>query len=137
MVKGVFVAFGIMLVLAVIPIVHFVGIPFGPFIGGYFGISAASSSTRSYAVKSLIFGTLLGGMVFVVLAAVAVALMLTTGLNLVLVWLVVVVLTMYTASMGALGALYAQLRAAEKDSAPQAPLPAAEAILDTAEAPPV
>ena len=71
MVKGVFVCFGIMLVRAVIPIVHIVGIPFGPFIGGYFGISAAASNTRSYAVKSMIFGTLLGGMVFVVLAAVA------------------------------------------------------------------
>ena len=116
MIKGVFVAFGIMLVLAVMPIVHFVGIPFGPFIGGYFGITSADSDTRPYLVKSLIFGTLLGTMVLVLLAAVALALMVTTGLNLVLVWLAVVVLTMYTASMSSLGALYAQLRSAEKES---------------------
>ena len=105
-----------MLVLAVIPIVHFVGIPFGPFIGGYFGITSAASNTRSYLVKSLIFGTLLGAMIFVVLAAVAVALMVTTGLNLVLVWLAAVVLTMYTASMSSLGAMYGQLRSAGQDS---------------------
>ncbi|PKB79626.1 MAG: hypothetical protein BZY88_12470 [SAR202 cluster bacterium Io17-Chloro-G9] len=119
MVKGVFIAFGIMLVLAVIPIVHFIGIPFGPFIGGYFGISAASSSGGTYAVKSLIFGALLGAMIFVVLAAVALILMAATGLNMVLVWLVAVVATMYVSSMSSLGALYAQLRSAEKDSSAQ------------------
>ena len=116
MVKGVLVAFGIMLVLAVIPIVHFVGIPFGPFIGGYFGISAAASRTGSHAVKSLMFGALLGAMIFVVLAAVAVVLMVTVDLNLVLVWLAVVVLTMYVGSMGSLGAMYGQLRSAEMKS---------------------
>ncbi len=116
MVKGVFVALGIMLVLAVIPIVHFVGIPFGPFIGGYFGISAAATRTGSYTVKSLMFGALLGAMIFVVLAAVAVVLIVTIEPNLVLVWLGVGVLTMYSASMGSLGAMYGQLRSAEKDS---------------------
>ena len=116
MVKGVLVAIGIMLVLAVIPIVHIVGIPFGPFIGGYFGISAAASRTGSYAVKSLMFGGLLGAMVFVLLAAVAVVLTMTTDLNLVVVWLFVVVLTMYFASMSSLGAMYGQLRSAGQDS---------------------
>ena len=116
MVKGVLVAIGIMLVLAVIPIVHIVGIPFGPFIGGYFGISAAASRTGSYAVKSLMFGGLLGAMVFVLLAAVAVVLTVTTDLNLVVVWLFVVVLTMYFASMSSLGAMYGQLRSAGQDS---------------------
>jgi len=116
MVKGVFVALGIMVVLAVIPIVHIVGIPFGPFIGGYFGISAAASRTGSHAAKSLMFGTLLGAMVFVLLAAVAVVLMMTTDLNLVLVWLAAGFLTMYFASMSSLGALYGQLRSAENKS---------------------
>ena len=116
MVKGVFVAFGIMLVLAVIPIVHIVGIPFGPFIGGYFGISAAATGTGSYAIKSLMFGALLGAMIFLLLAAVAVVLMVTTDLNLVLVWLAAIVLTMYVGSMGSLGAMSGQLRSAEKGS---------------------
>ena len=37
MVKGVLIGFGIMIILALIPIVHIAGIPFGPFIGGYYG----------------------------------------------------------------------------------------------------
>ena len=40
MVKGVLIGFTIIIILAAIPIVHIVGIPFGPFIGGYYGISA-------------------------------------------------------------------------------------------------
>ena len=116
MLKGVFVAFGIMLVLAVIPIVHIVGIPFGPFIGGYFGISAAVSMTGSHAVKSLIFGALLGGLVFALLVTVAVVLTVATELNLVLIWLAAGVLTMYVASMGSLGAMYGQMRSTEHDS---------------------
>ena len=136
MVKGVFIALGIMLVLAVIPIVHFVGIPFGPFIGGYFGISA-SSSGGSQAVKSLIFGALLGTMIFVALAAAALILTVTTDLNVALVWLVAGFLTMYAASMSSLGALYGQLRSAEKDSAARESLLATDGILDISEAPPV
>ena len=112
MVKGVFVAFGIMLVLAVIPIVHIVGIPFGPFIGGYFGISAAASRAGSHAVKSLMFGALLGAMVFALLVSVALVLTVATELNLVLVWLAAVVLTLYAASMSSLGAMYGQMRSA-------------------------
>ena len=137
MVKGVFIALGIMLVLAVIPIVHFVGIPFGPFIGGYFGISASSSSGGSQAVKSLIFGALLGTMIFVALAAAALILTVTTDLNVALVWLVAGFLTMYAASMSSLGALYGQLRSAEKDSAARESLLATDGILDISEAPPV
>ena len=123
MVKGVFIAIGIMSILPIIPIVHIVT-PFGPFIGGYFGISAAASSTRSSAVNSMIFGALVGGMIFVLLTAVAVALVVTTGLPQVLVWLVVVVSTLYIGSMSSLGAWYAQLRSAEKDSKTQGALSA-------------
>ena len=137
MVKGVFVALGIIFVLAVIPIEHFVGIPFGPFIGGYFGISAAASRTETYAVKSLMFGALLGAMVLVLLAAVAVVLTVTTDLPPAIVWLVAVFLTMYFASMSSLGALYGQLRSAEKDSTAQESPVSTDGILDTAESPPL
>ena len=112
MIKGVLVGFGIMLLLALIPIVHFVGIPFGPFIGGYFGITSAASHTGSHFTKALIFGSLLGVLVFLMGSGVGVILTVFTQFNLVLVWLVVVVFTFYTVSMGALGAMYAQLRAA-------------------------
>ena len=56
MVKGVLIGFGIMIILALIPIVHFAGIPFGPFIGGYYGVSAARDSAASPGRKALAFG---------------------------------------------------------------------------------
>ena len=117
MLKGIFVALGIMLLLALIPIVNFVGIPFGAFIGAYYGISSAQSHSGSYAVKAIIFGGLLGLLVLLVLVAVAVGLTVSIDLSQRFTWLLwmgVVVFTLYTASMGALGALYSQLRASGK-----------------------
>ena len=114
MIKGVFVAMGIMILLALIPIVDFIGIPSGPFIGGYYGISSARTHGGSYAVKSVVFGSLLGLLVLLTLVVVAVALTLTIDLShrfTWLLWIVVVVFTLYAASMAALGALYRQLRA--------------------------
>ena len=113
MIKGVFVGFGIMLVLALIPIVHFVGIPFGPFIGGYFGITSAASYDGSHFTKALVFGSLLGALVLLVGSGVGMILTVATGLNVVLVWIAVVTFTLYTVSMGSLGAMYSQLRAVE------------------------
>ena len=114
MIKGVFLAMGIMVLLALIPIVDFVGIPFGPFIGGYYGITVARSHGGSPAVKSVVFGSLLGLLVLLVLVLVAVALTVIIDLSQRFTWLLwigVVVFTMYSASMAALGAWYRQLRA--------------------------
>ena len=119
MIKGLLVGFGIMVVLALIPIVHIVGIPFGPFVGGYFGISAAGPHSGSRAGKALVYGTLLGALVGLVLGAVAAALTVATGLNSALLWLTAVFLTLYTASMSSLGAMYAQLRPAGQDPGPE------------------
>ena len=114
MIRGVFLAMGIMIILALIPIVDIVGIPFGPFIGGYYGILSARAHGGSYAVKSVVFGSLLGLLVFLVLLVAAVALTLTLDLSqrfTWLLWMAVVVFTLYAASMAALGAMYRQLRA--------------------------
>jgi len=111
-VKGVLVGFGIMLILALIPIVHFIGIPFGPFIGGYFGITAAGGYSPTPAKRALVFGGLLGLIILVTTATSAVVLTLLTDLNPWLIWTPVVGFTFYTSSMGALGAMYSQLRAA-------------------------
>ncbi len=115
MFRGVLTAFGIMMVLGLIPIVDIIGIPFGAFIGGYYGASLLHSRSGSYAANSLILGMALGLLVFLMLLAVAIGL--TTALTLEreflwILWLAVVVFTLYTASMGALGAMYAQLRKA-------------------------
>lgn len=129
MIKGVFVALGIMVLLLAIPIADvFVGIPFGAFIGAYFGISYAGPHPGSYAVKSLVFGGLLGLVVFLLLVGVAAGLTATVDLSrelLWILWLAVIVYTLYTASMGALGAMYAQLRASGRRTAP---VPGVEAL---------
>ena len=106
------VGFGIMLVLAITPIVHFVGIPLDPFIAGYFGISSVGGYTPSRAKRSLAFGGLLGSLIFLLTAVVAAALTALFGLYpiMIWVWVGVIVFTFYTISMGALGAMYAQLR---------------------------
>lgn len=128
MIKGIFVALGIMVALLVIPIADvFVGMPFGAFIGAYFGISHTGPRPSSYAVKSLVFGGLLGLAVFLLLVAVAAGLTVTFDLSrefLWILWLAVIVFTLYTASMGALGAMYAQLRASGRR---RAPVPGVEA----------
>ncbi|HJN86157.1 MAG: hypothetical protein QGH97_03900 [Dehalococcoidia bacterium] len=113
MIKGVLVALGIMLLLALIPIVGVVGIPFGAFIGAYYGISSAGNLRRSYRFKSVLFGSLLGLLVFLILVAVAASLTVTLDISqrfLWLLWLSVVAFALYTASMGALGAMYSQIK---------------------------
>ena len=111
MVKGVLIGFGIIIILAIIPIVHIAGIPFGPFIGGYYGISAASDSTASSGRKALAFGVwtgiLMGG-VLVIAAAIATA---VSGVTPLLIWGGVWVFTLYYATMAGLGAWYGELKA--------------------------
>ena len=111
MIKGVLIGFGIMIVLALIPIVHIAGIPFGPFIGGYYGISAASGNPASPGRKSLEFGIWTGVMMLVVLAIAAGIANALSGVAPFLLWGGVSVFTFYYASMSGLGAWYAELRA--------------------------
>ena len=111
MVKGVLIGFGIMIILALIPIVHFVGIPGGPFIAGYYGISAARDSTASPGRKALAFGVWTGvliGLVLVISGAIVTS---VTGVSPILIWLAVWVMTFYYASMAGLGAWYSELKA--------------------------
>ena len=110
MVKGVFISFGIIIVLALIPIVHLAGIPFGPFIGGYYGISAASGSTASPGRKAVAFGAWTGVLMGTVLAISAVIAISLSGVTPVLIWIGVGGFTMYYASMSGLGAWYGELK---------------------------
>ena len=115
MAKGVLIALGIMVVSALIPLVHFVAFPASPFIGGYIGINSASAHAGSPAAKSLIFGVLLGFVIFFVLALTAGVLTLVADLGrfLWLMWVGVFVLTLYTASMSGLGAMFSQLKGSQ------------------------
>ena len=134
MLKGLLLALGIMFLLMLIPIVDFVGIPFGPFIGAYYGMAAVRASTGevfppgpptsaqigAFAVKAAIFGGLLGLLVSLILVAVAASVTAAIDLSgriIFLLWLAVVVFTIYTATMAALGAMYSQIRAARAQPA--------------------
>ena len=110
-VKGVLVGFGIMVILALIPVGHFVGIPFVPFIGGYFGISAASDNQSSPGRKAMIFGIWTGVLMLIVLAVAATIATALSGVMPLLIWGGVWVFTFYYASMSGLGAWYSELKA--------------------------
>ncbi|MBM3942727.1 MAG: hypothetical protein FJ316_07385 [SAR202 cluster bacterium] len=113
MIKAVLAAFGIMLGLALIPLVHLVGIPFGPFIGGYFGIRFAADLPGTYASKGVKFGALLSLVALLFAAAAALVLMNFVDLShrmFLLLWIGVVVFTLYTGSMGTLGAMFALIK---------------------------
>ena len=125
MIKGVFIGLGVVVVLAVIPVVHFVGVPAGPFIAGYFGINSAREHSGSPGRKAFAYGLWLGTIVFAMLliAAVLVTLLGNFAYPLLL-WGGVVVVTFYYSTMSALGAWYSLLRAEER-AARQAPAPSA------------
>lgn len=114
MIKGVMIGFVIMLILALVPIVHFVGIPFGPFIGGYYGISAATESQGTPGKKALVFAawTSLLSLIAAAIAIGIIDMMFDPGTTLrFILWGVVVVVPFYYGSMAGLGVWYAELRA--------------------------
>ena len=107
MIKGVFIALGIIVVSLLIPLVHFVAFPASPFIGGYFGIKFAQVPRESYAAKCLLFGALLGSLFLILVSPVAVLVVTLSDLGQrFLIWVLVGVLTLYTGSMSALGAMF-------------------------------
>ncbi len=113
MLKGVFVGVGIMIVAFLIPILHFISGPLGPFIAGYFAISFVPDRGEHYAVRSVKYGVGLG-MVWALASGIA-ALLVTwlAGPSIkaqILMWIGVSVITLYTGSMATLGAMYATLR---------------------------
>ena len=61
MLKGVVVAFGIMLASLLIPLVHFVTVPLGPFVAGFFGGAIAKADEG----KILVFGLLVAGLMLI------------------------------------------------------------------------
>ena len=127
MIKGVLFALGISLVMfgsLLIPVVHFFTVlpsPLSPFIGGYFGIKLAQVPRESYAAKCLLFGVLVGSL-FLVLSALVVAIFVTLSdleqRLLTLIWIGVGVLTLYTGSMRALGAMFSVLRSGGQSGEP-------------------
>jgi len=113
MIKGVLIGFGIMLILACIPIAHIILIPFSPFIGGYYGISAAKENQGNPGRKALIFGAWTS-LLSLISAAIIIAIVdsvFDPGGNLrIILWGVVIVVPFYYGSMSGLGVWYAELK---------------------------
>ena len=124
MIVGVLVGLAIMVGCFLIPIAHFVLAPAGPFIAGYWGIQYAPNPGRHYAMHGLMFGSLLALLMGVILAAVAMLLtaMFDDPRMATLAWLGAGVFTLYTGSMGTMGAMFYSLREqqrSERESAQQ------------------
>ena len=73
MVVGALIGLAIMIGCFLVPIAHFVLAPAGPFLAGYWGIQYAPNPGRHYAIHGLMFGSLLGLFVGVILVGVAFA----------------------------------------------------------------
>jgi hypothetical protein len=122
MVKGLFVGLAVVVVLAVIPVVHFVGIPAGPFIAGYFGINAARDYPEHPGRKALTYGIWMGALVgTITIVAAFIVTVVGDFAYPILLWGGVVVVTFYYSSMSALGAWYSGLRAQEREKASTGP----------------
>ncbi len=120
-----FIGLGVVLLLAIIPVVHFVGVPAGPFIAGYFGINPARDYPGSPGRKALAYGLWLGSVVGVITVAAAVIVTLAGDFAYpFLLWGGVVVATFYYGSMSFLGAWYSLLRGIERASPSTPPGPA-------------
>jgi len=124
-VKGVFIAFGIMVVCLLIPLVHFVAAPASPFIGGYIGISSAKSNQLPAMVKAVVFGCLLGGLVLIITAAASAVIttVADVGRFFWILWIGVAIGSVYTASMSALGAMFSLLKADSQNNEPSPETP--------------
>ena len=112
MLVGVLIGLAIMVGCFLIPIAHFVLAPAGPFIAGYWGIQYAPNPGRHYALHGLMFGSLLGLLMGIVLSVVAFLLtsMFDDSRVAVLAWLGAGVFTLYTGSMGTMGAMFYALK---------------------------
>jgi len=112
MLVGVLIGLAIMVGCFLIPIAHFVLAPAGPFIAGYWGIQYAPNPGRHYALHGLMFGSLLGLLMGMVLSVVAFLLtsMFDDSRVAVLAWLGAGVFTLYTGSMGTMGAMFYALK---------------------------
>jgi hypothetical protein len=143
MFKGVLVGVGIILGSILPPAFHFILFPPSPFFAGYFGINYARPEEGSYAVKGLMFGSILA-LVFPVLLLVGALPAILVAIFVFdvspdaflhmeartrkLIIIIFVALTLYVGSMSTLGAMYSALKAqkvseveSESESSPEGP----------------
>ena len=109
MTKGLFTALAIMLACAVIPVAQVLLAPFGPFLGGYYGIRWVDTQGQGALAAAARFGGVIGAASALILAAIAVILILSLAMPqrfIILTWIAVAVFALYVAMMSTLGGLY-------------------------------
>lgn len=109
MIKGLFTALAIMLACTVIPVAQVLLAPFGPFLGGYYGIRSVDTQGQGALAAAARFGGVIGAASALILAAIAVILMLSLAMPqrfIILTWIAVAVFALYVAMMSTLGGLY-------------------------------
>jgi hypothetical protein len=120
MLNGVLVGFGIMLASLLIPIVHYVSAPLGPFIAGFIGGGVARID-QDGIIK---FGVLTALLMFIP-AAVVLILKFVVGVEKILIfpttWVVIISLifipyTWFGATVGAMGGYYIRRNQANSES---------------------
>ena len=79
LVSAVFVALGVTVLLLIIPVVHFISGPIGPFVGGFIAIGRWRSRPESAIGAGLAFGFALWLLLALVAAVVIVTLAFSTG----------------------------------------------------------
>ena len=115
---GILVGLGIIVGYLQIPVVHFTW-PFSPFIAGYVGISFAKDRTDSPSIRGLKYGAWIGVFslaVFILIALALIAVLDISPNKVAFIWILVVILTLYSGSMSALVAMYAALISEKKEA---------------------
>ena len=79
LVSAVFVALGVTVLLLIIPVVHFISGPIGPFVGGFIAIGRWRSRPESAFAAGVAFGSALWLLLALVAAVVIVILAFSTG----------------------------------------------------------
>ena len=103
MIKGAFIGFGVRILLLMIPIVHFISGPAGPFIGGIVGSAAVRANPAQALGVGFLMGVLMGGPAVVLI----VASQMLTGWAAHLLIFVAIGLVIWWTILGILGALVA------------------------------
>ena len=109
MIKGLLTALAIMLACTVIPVAQVLLAPFGPFLGGYYGIRSVDTQGQGALAAAARFGGVIGAAAALILAAIAVILILALAMPqrfIILTWIAVAVFALYVAMMSTLGGLY-------------------------------
>ena len=80
LINGVLMALGVTVLLLLIPVVHFISGPVGPFVGGFIGVGKWENRPESALTTGFVFGFVLWLLLAAITAAAVVVLAVATNL---------------------------------------------------------